>query len=87
MPHQSQIIGGDADEDYTQIVGEYTVKLLGGYIPLVFAPLILTHHLQNTQTFENQKAKCCIMYRLHHQISQNYSRYRYFFQDSKAGII
>ena len=24
--HQSQIIGGDADEDHTQIVGEYTVK-------------------------------------------------------------
>ena len=31
--HQSQIIGGDADEDHTQIVGGYTVKLLGGYIP------------------------------------------------------
>ena len=30
---QSQIIGGDADEDHTQIVGGYTVKLLGGYIP------------------------------------------------------
>ena len=24
--HQSQIIGGDADEDHTQIVGGYTVK-------------------------------------------------------------
>ena len=32
--HQSQIIGRDADEDHTQIVGGYTVKLLGGYIPL-----------------------------------------------------
>ena len=31
--HQSQIIGGDADEDHTQIVGGYTVKLLGGCIP------------------------------------------------------
>ena len=31
--HQSQIIGGDADEDHTQIVGGDTVKLLGGYIP------------------------------------------------------
>ena len=31
--HQSQIIGGDADEDYTQIVGGYTVKLLDEYIP------------------------------------------------------
>ena len=31
--HQSQIIGGDADEDHTQIVGGYTVKLLGRYIP------------------------------------------------------
>ena len=26
--HQSQIIGGDADEDHTQIVEGYTVKLL-----------------------------------------------------------
>ena len=31
--HQSQIIGRVADEDHTQIVGGYTVKLLGGYIP------------------------------------------------------
>ena len=31
--HQSQIIEGVADEDHTQIVGEYTVKLLGGYTP------------------------------------------------------
>ena len=30
--HQSQIIGGDAGEDHTQIVGGDTVKLLGGYI-------------------------------------------------------
>ena len=30
--HQSQIIRGDADEDHTQIVGGYIVKLLGGYI-------------------------------------------------------
>ena len=40
--HQSQIIGGDADEDHTQIVGGDTVKLLGGYIPpspRVLAPL------------------------------------------------
>ena len=38
--HQSQIIGGDADEDHTQIVGGDTVKLLGGYIPpRVSAPL------------------------------------------------
>ena len=27
--HHSQTIGGDADEDHTQIVGGYTVKLLG----------------------------------------------------------
>ena len=43
--HQSQIIGGDADEDHTQIVRGYTVKLLGGYIPpspLVSAPLLGT---------------------------------------------
>ena len=31
--HQSQIIGGDADEDHTQIVGGYTVKLLGRIYP------------------------------------------------------
>ena len=31
--HQSQIIGGDADVDHSQIIGGYTVKLLGGYIP------------------------------------------------------
>ena len=40
--HQSQIIGGDADEDHTQVVGRYTVKLLGGIYPpppLVLAPL------------------------------------------------
>ena len=30
---QSQIIGRDADEDHTQIVGGYTVKLLGECIP------------------------------------------------------
>ena len=28
--HQSQIIGGDADVDHTQIIGGYAVKLLGG---------------------------------------------------------
>ena len=32
--HQSQIIGGDANVDHTQIIGRDTVKLLGGgYIP------------------------------------------------------
>ena len=39
----SQIIEGDADVDHTQIIGEDTVKLLGGYIPLsprVSAPLL-----------------------------------------------
>ena len=30
--HQSQIIGGDADEDHTQIIGGDTLKLLGGNI-------------------------------------------------------
>ena len=39
--HQSQIIGGDADEDHTQIIGGDTVKLLGGYIPPVSAPLFV----------------------------------------------
>ena len=39
--HQSQIIGGDAGEDHTQIVGGDTVKLLGGiYPPRVSAPLL-----------------------------------------------
>ena len=42
--HQSQIIGGDADEGHTQIVGGITVKLLGGYVtpipPRVSAPLL-----------------------------------------------
>ena len=42
--HQSQIIGGDADEDHAQIVGGYTVKLLGEiyspHPPLVLAPLV-----------------------------------------------
>ena len=28
--HQSQIIGGDAEEDHTQIVGGYTVNYWGG---------------------------------------------------------
>ena len=43
--HQSQIIGGEADEDHTQIIGGDTVKLLGGYIPhslRVSAPLYNT---------------------------------------------
>ena len=31
--HQSQIIGGNADVDHSQIIGGDTVKLLGGYIP------------------------------------------------------
>ena len=40
--HQSQIIGGDADIDHTQIIGGDTVKLLGGiYPPRVLAPLAL----------------------------------------------
>ena len=38
---QSQIIGGNADEDHTQIVGGYTVKSLGGYIP---HPPLFRHH-------------------------------------------
>ena len=31
--HQSQIFGGDADEDHTQIIGGDTAKLLGGIYP------------------------------------------------------
>ena len=41
--HQSQIIGGDADEDHTQSIGGDAVKLLGGdispHFPQVSAPL------------------------------------------------
>ena len=43
--HQSQIIGGDADINHTQIIGGETVKLLGGIyppIPRVSAPLVIT---------------------------------------------
>ena len=40
--HQSQIIGGDADEDHSQIVGGYTVKLLGGIYPPI--PPWFRHH-------------------------------------------
>ena len=31
--HQSQIIGGEADVDHTQIIGGDAVKIFGGYIP------------------------------------------------------
>ena len=31
--HRSQIFGGDADEDHTQIIGGDKVKLLGGIYP------------------------------------------------------
>ena len=40
--HQSQIIGGDADEDHTQIVGGDTVKLLGGIYPPRVSTLYFT---------------------------------------------
>ena len=40
--HRSQIFGGDADEDHTQIIGRDTVKLLGGiHPPRVSAPLFV----------------------------------------------
>ena len=39
--HQSQIIGGDADENHTEIVGGYTVKWLGViYAPIPPPPLV-----------------------------------------------
>ena len=50
--HQSQIIGGDADENHTQIVGGYTVKLLGGIYPQssrVSAPLFMAFMLDVQQ--------------------------------------
>ena len=42
---QSQIIGGDADEDLTQIIGWVTFKLLGDIFPhpsRVLTPLSIT---------------------------------------------
>ena len=36
--HQSQIIGGDADDDHTQIVREIQSNYWGGYIPLIPPP-------------------------------------------------
>ena len=42
--HQSQIIGGDADEDHTQVVGGYTVKLLGGIYPPILPCFGTTVH-------------------------------------------
>ena len=48
--HQSQIIGGYADVDHTQIIGGDTVKLLWGYIPhppRVSAPLVTNSFLPN----------------------------------------
>ena len=50
--HQSQIIGGDADENHTQIAGGYTVKLLGGIYPQsprVSAPLFMAFMLDVQQ--------------------------------------
>ena len=47
--HQSQIIGGNADEDHTQIVGGYTVKLLDEYIPP--SPPWFRHHCTRTTNF------------------------------------
>ena len=49
-PHQSQIIGGDADENHTQIVGGYTVKLLGGILYPPSPPGIGTTDLGSTPT-------------------------------------
>ena len=36
--HQNQIIGADADEDHTQIIGGDTAKLLGGIYPPIPPP-------------------------------------------------
>ena len=43
--HRSQIFGGDADEDHTQIIGGIKSNYWGGYIPpspRVSAPLLRT---------------------------------------------
>ena len=43
-------MGGNADEDHTQIVGGYTAKSLGGDIsPLVSAPLSSTPPLSRVR--------------------------------------
>ena len=43
--YQSQIIGGDADVDHTQIIGGDTVKLLEGCIPPGFRhPCLLAYN-------------------------------------------
>ena len=40
--HQSQIIGGDADEDHTQIVGGVYSQIIGGIYPPI--PPLFRHH-------------------------------------------
>ena len=41
------------------------------------------YHLRDTKTLKNQK--CIIVVRKNHQISQDFSGYKNFFQDSKVG--
>ena len=49
--HQSQIIGGNLDEDHTQIIGGYSVKLLWGiYPPRVSASLFTALAIDETFT-------------------------------------
>ena len=48
-------------------------------------PSILTHHFINTQTLENQK--CIVVLCIHHQILQDYSRYRNFSRTPKPALI
>ena len=51
--HQSQIIGGDADEDHTQIFGGFTVKLLGGYVYPPSPPCFGTTALSSSRLTTN----------------------------------
>ena len=62
MHTRVKLLGGDADEDHTQIIGRDTVKLLGGYIPhppRVSAPLVRTWTYKNADekahTFSRSK--------------------------------
>ena len=53
--HQSQIIGGNADVDHTQIIGGDTVKLLGDISPPGFRHPCLCYFIIETVAFYLEK--------------------------------
>ena len=55
--YRSQIIGGDADGDHSQIIGKETVKLLGGYISLSHQVALLSL-LQLLRILATQMSLC-----------------------------